>query len=573
MATFTWKAGTSADWSVAGDWTPLGGPPGTVATNADIATLGIGRAKYSVTIKASETFDINTLNIAGTTGLPTALSIAGSLFTDRLDYTGSNNQASKITVLPGGLLDIRAQTIVSTNVQTLTVDGTGAGAGGKLEFGTPSINGVDLFNAPFVTISFKNNTSGPSNGVIEFNSPAFNPGSTTTQPIKDARLGDSFVFDGGANFTGDTFTYLGKTRTLTVTSGSTPVLTMTNLSGTTAAPLFSTSFEGVGDAIVIVCYARGTRIATPAGEVPVEALSEGDYALTARGQARRIVWIGEGRVLATRGLRNAATPVILKKGALADNVPHRDLRVTKGHALYLDNVLIPVEFLVNHRSIVWDDHAQEIELYHIELEAHDVLLANGAPAESYRDDGNRWLFRNRNTGWGLPRKEPCAPVLIGGPVVDAVWRRLLERAGPRPGFVMTDDPDLHLQIDGRRLNVASRHGATYRFVLPWRPTDACIVSRAAAPAELGLARDPRVLGVAVRRIELRRGSRMRVASANDVRLSRGFHSFEADNDFRWTDGCGLLPSTLFDGLDGPANLVLEIACTTQYPLFGEMEAA
>jgi hypothetical protein len=48
---------------------------------------------------------------------------------------------------------------------------------------------------------------------------------------------------------------------------------------------------------------RGTRIATPAGEVPVEALSEGDYALTARGQARRIVWIGEGRVLATRGRR------------------------------------------------------------------------------------------------------------------------------------------------------------------------------------------------------------------------------------------------------------------------------
>jgi len=65
-------------------------------------------------------------------------------------------------------------------------------------------------------------------------------------------------------------------------------------------------------------------------------------------------------------------------------------------------VLIPVEFLVNHRSIFWDDNAQEVELYHIELETHDVLVANGAPAESYRDDGNRWLFRNANSGWGLP---------------------------------------------------------------------------------------------------------------------------------------------------------------------------
>ena len=111
-------------------------------------------------------------------------------------------------------------------------------------------------------------------------------------------------------------------------------------------------------------------------------------------------------------------------------------------------MLIPVEFLVNHRSILWDDRAQEVAIYHIELETHDVLLANGAPAESYRDDGNRWLFQNANSGWGLPPQEPCAPVLTGGPVVDAVWRRLLDRAGPRPGLPLTDDPDLHLLVNG-----------------------------------------------------------------------------------------------------------------------------
>jgi hypothetical protein len=41
--------------------------------------------------------------------------------------------------------------------------------------------------------------------------------------------------------------------------------------------------------------------------------------------------VGLGRVLATRGQRSAATPVIIRKGALADNVPNHDLRVTKGH--------------------------------------------------------------------------------------------------------------------------------------------------------------------------------------------------------------------------------------------------
>ena len=84
--------------------------------------------------------------------------------------------------------------------------------------------------------------------------------------------------------------------------------------------------------------------------------------------------------------------MIVRKGALADNVPHRDLRITKGHSLYLDGSLVPVEFLINHRSILWDEAARVIEYYHIELEDHEVVLANGAPAETYYDAGNRAQF-------------------------------------------------------------------------------------------------------------------------------------------------------------------------------------
>ena len=131
--------------------------------------------------------------------------------------------------------------------------------------------------------------------------------------------------------------------------------------------------------------------------------------------------------------------------------------MTKGHSLYIDRVLIPVEFLVNHRSILWDDRAQEVSIYHIELEDHEVLIANGTAAESYRDDGNRWLFRNANVAWSFPPKEPCAPVLTGGPVVDAIWQRLLERSGTRPGFPLTDDPGLHLLVDGPRVDPPNGH--------------------------------------------------------------------------------------------------------------------
>ena len=315
----------------------------------------------------------------------------------------------------------------------------------------------------------------------------------------------------------------------------------------------------------VICFCAGTQIATPSGEVAVEQLAVGDVVLTHRGEARPITWIGVGRVLATRGRRSAATPVVLRKGALADNVPHHDLRVTKGHSFYLDGVLIPVEFLVNHRSIEWDDRAQEVILYHLELASHDVLLANGAPAESYRDDGNRWLFRNANSGWALPPQVPCAPVLTGGAVVDAVWRRLLERAGPRPGLPLTDDPDLHVLMDGRRLDAMARVGEAYVFHLPTVPSVLRIVSRAAAPAELGLARDPRVLGVALRRLVVRKGTRFRVAEANDDRLTDGFHAFEAGNGLRWTDGDAAIQAELFAGFTGPLELVLQIGGVARYP--------
>ena len=322
-------------------------------------------------------------------------------------------------------------------------------------------------------------------------------------------------------------------------------------------------------ATAVICFCAGTLIATPAGEVPVETLAIGDRVLTMRGAARPIAWIGSGKVMVARGRRSAATPVVLRKGALADNVPHHDLHVTKGHSFYLDGVLIPVEFLVNHRSIVWDDRAQEVTIYHVELETHDVLLANGAPAESYRDDGNRWLFRNRNSGWEQPAKAPCAPVVTGGPVVDAVWRRLLDRAGPRPGLPLTDQPDLHLLADGRRVDGSYRPNGCCVFDLPRPPSELLMVSRAGSPAELGLARDPRVLGVAVRQVRVWQGARLRVLDAADESLVEGFHAFEPDNGFRWTDGNATLPASLFAEITGACQLELLVGGAMRYPLLAE----
>ena len=357
---------------------------------------------------------------------------------------------------------------------------------------------------------------------------------------------------------------------LTLTSGGT-LLTEIQLdpSQSFAGKSFHAAPDGSGGTLVTetetpICFLRGTLITTPSGEVPIEQLAVSDLVLTARGEARPVAWIGTGRVVATRGRRNTSTPVIVRKGALADNVPHHDLRVTKAHSLYLDGVLIPVEFLVNHRTIQWDDLAQDVALYHVELAAHDVLLANGVAAESYRDDGNRWLFRNANSGGNLPPRPPCARVLTDGPVVDAAWQRLLQRTGARVGLPMTDDPDLHLLVDGRRLDTASQRGAWHVFHLASRPRRLRIVSRASAPQELGLARDPRSLGVAVRLIMVRRGAQVRSLAADDPLLTDGFHAFEADDDIRWTDGDAGVPADLLRGFSFPCEIVLRLGGATRY---------
>jgi hypothetical protein len=84
-------------------------------------------------------------------------------------------------------------------------------------------------------------------------------------------------------------------------------------------------------------------------------------------------------------------------------------------------------------------------------------------------------------------KPPCAEVLTGGQIVDAVWGRLLDPAGQHPRRPLDDDPDLHLLVDGCRLDAVQRVESAYIFSLPAAASCMRVVSHAAVPAELGLA--------------------------------------------------------------------------------------
>ena len=147
-----------------------------------------------------------------------------------------------------------------------------------------------------------------------------------------------------------------------------------------------------------ICFLRGTRILTSKGEICVENLRIGDRVETLRGNPLPIRWIGRQLFKKASDSRwhESVLPVRISRFALDDRAPHTDLYLSPGHQLYLDCVLIPVKLLVNGASIVQGlpDGMDEIEYFHVELERHEVIFAEGAAAETLLATNGREHFSN-----------------------------------------------------------------------------------------------------------------------------------------------------------------------------------
>lgn len=181
-----------------------------------------------------------------------------------------------------------------------------------------------------------------------------------------------------------------------------------------------------------VCFARGTRIATPAGSVSVEDLRGGDIVVTASGENRRITWIGRRRIDCARHPDpRQVWPVRIQADAFGPGLPARDLHVSPQHAIFDEGVLIPARLLVNGRTVTQEPMAS-IEYFHVELQQHDILLAEGLPAESYLDTGDRATFENGGEAmilhpdfsrWAWDGRA-CAELKVVGPEIEAVRGKL-----------------------------------------------------------------------------------------------------------------------------------------------------
>jgi hypothetical protein len=144
-----------------------------------------------------------------------------------------------------------------------------------------------------------------------------------------------------------------------------------------------------------VCFMAGTLIATPAGERAIEELAIGDEILTAAGRAAAIRWIGRQTISLRFANPDRALPIRIRAGSLGDGLPSRDLLVSPAHAILVDGILANAGALVNGTTILREDDVPEVFTYfNIELAEHDLLLAEGVPAETFVDNVSRNTFDN-----------------------------------------------------------------------------------------------------------------------------------------------------------------------------------
>ncbi|MEN3212271.1 Hint domain-containing protein [Methylorubrum populi] len=285
----------------------------------------------------------------------------------------------------------------------------------------------------------------------------------------------------------------------------------------------------------------GTRIRTKRGEIAVEDLQIGDLAVTASGAHKPIRWIGHRLVAASEHADpQAVWPVRIGAGALAMGVPVRDLLVSPDHCLVFDDVLVPAKHLINDATIR-QEPVEAVGYWHIELDSHEALLAEGAPAESYRDCGMHAFFEGAE-GWGMRvgDKAPVAllaPHALSGPRLHGVKAFLIARA-KHLGARRQDDPSLQLVADGQVLTPVAIESRRFTFDVPEGTQELVLRSRRSVPAHwIAENEDRRSLGV---RVSDLRADDVAVAMT-DAQLSQGWNAVEPNGSERWTDGSAHLP--------------------------------
>ncbi len=270
------------------------------------------------------------------------------------------------------LAQVTAGNIYNSTAGTTSGYGSGSdlldgGAGSDHYFG---MGGADTF-----VVSAQDNVVSETDTIWDFNRGA----------------GDKITLENTSG--GQLYTYEVNNLLSAATIGADTTLTASN--GSTIVIKGVTDLTAADFNVNVACFMPGTRFATDKGEVAIEDLKVGEMMLTEHGY-RPLKWLAHRDVDWSMIIPRRAAPVLVKQGALGDNLPQRDLFISPAHALLVDGLLVTAELLVNGDSIVQlTDFDRDFTYYNIELDEHSVVYAEGMAVESYLEVGsNRAMYDN-----------------------------------------------------------------------------------------------------------------------------------------------------------------------------------
>lgn len=155
--------------------------------------------------------------------------------------------------------------------------------------------------------------------------------------------------------------------------GTTSSMTVNNADGNTY------TYDNTG----IVCFAAGTRVMTPRGEVAIEALRPGDLVNTLDHGPQPLLWVGQRHVgdaelIANEELR----PVLITEGTLGNT---RDLLVSRQHGMMIgaDHLVRAIHLARDVPGVRIAHGKREVTYVHLFFAQHEIVFAEGIASESF----------------------------------------------------------------------------------------------------------------------------------------------------------------------------------------------
>ncbi|MEJ1117840.1 Hint domain-containing protein [Phyllobacterium sp. CCNWLW109] len=345
----------------------------------------------------------------------------GTLIIDGVDLTLTNLIGGGVLTSTTIILQNGADLVVDTALAGVTAGSTFhymIGDGTSLEIQAAAINASILDGT---TVDFLNANG---NGQFIFDPGAVNLNLSSPPDIVNVDNGDEVTVIGSASVqqTGNTVTFFGGL------GGLIPLAAYDIPAGATY------TYNNATDTLTFLtpCFVRGTLIATPDGEIAVERLKAGTIISSLNNGAVAVKWVGN-RSIDPKTLDKPRNdlPIRILAGAIAEDMPSRDLYVSPDHCMFVNGSLVPAKLLINGTTISQPITLNPVDYYHIELEQHDVIWANGAMAETYLDLGNRHVFLEPGVlQFTSPKAydaKACYPLAYSGPAVDAARAIITER--------------------------------------------------------------------------------------------------------------------------------------------------